>query len=679
MPTPLRFSVARLPQGESTGSVAVCKALDVVDFSGRFDGSQPSRFTTVMWIRLRMPSATVQLLQCGTQFAINLDSGGLVHAGFAGNMLVRSNQSIADGQWHAVGVTYDPEPANNLGALNLFIDGVLVDKQLTANLLNNNGKGDIVLGANAVGLDVASLAVWNVTLVEELMETQAFGIPTGNDPAKQGLVAAWDFANGPAKDMVGSHALVSVSSQVWITPALFIDNDTLTTQELSVNNAYTMMAWYRSTGSILVVAIHPHDDGREPWASITFARGALDFNIGAVNAVVASPRDTWTHAALTWDGTKAVTYVDGVVSNAFDAGPSVWAQPATLSGSSWRQAMSIFNRALSADEVRKFMTPDLTNPDTDPTADDGCIAWYPLVQDLNDPVGGVSLNGIVRSAIREDIAPVLATDVSTAKAANSRPRSLLTHPAALAGLARAHGIDPDSDPHPANPVIDDEIFADLPLGDLVSSSAMDSIRKRVRRNFDIAQKLAAKGVRVTGTTHSVEGTDRVFVHHFAEGPVEVGRVPVDAMSPQDADVYTIVTDVFGIIMAAVGLYPGATVLKNFFSRILRGRLSRLVAAIQNAIARGKQAVGDRTRKAISVIKEVLSVFMNAKELFDIVCTFITGSWWSVLLTCLSIAAQIAAAVLSGMAILIAKLAALAVAIVQLAVDLALPSAEATSA
>jgi glucose/arabinose dehydrogenase len=217
---------------------------------------------------------------------------------------------------------------------------------------------------------------------------------------QSGLVAAYAFnegAGGTTVDATGKGHIGSLVGATWTTAGKngnalsFNGTSNLVSiadaNDLDLSTGLTMEAWVRPTTlsgwrSValkeapggLAYALYAHDNAPRPAGTLN--TGGIDINVPGTAAL---PLSTWTHLALTYDGSNARLYVNGGQVGVIAAPGALRStgNPLTIGGNNiWGEWFAgqiddvrIYNRALSAGEITTDMTAPVGGappPDTTP-------------------------------------------------------------------------------------------------------------------------------------------------------------------------------------------------------------------------------------------------------------------------------------------------------------------------
>ena len=194
-----------------------------INFSGATGANgNTSAFTVAGWVRI--PSGTdVELFSAFGQFSITTQNG-VVSTLLTGGTAIDSSISIADGTWHYVAVAFeqlDPRSPTAGGALRLYIDGGLFD-DATVGPSSASATGTCQVGVSVTGtgtVDFASWTFYSTAACGDVLDVPGWGEPPHGSPDARGLVAAWDFAGGAARDLAPNpgHFSVTVGPLFWCT------------------------------------------------------------------------------------------------------------------------------------------------------------------------------------------------------------------------------------------------------------------------------------------------------------------------------------------------------------------------------------------------------------------------------------------------------------------------------
>lgn len=190
-------------------AVSMLQAQNGLDFDGiddhvttPFGGPIGAANRTIeCWIKTSSVTATQQVIldygamaPLGSRFTLNLINGGLLRIEVGGNGL-NSTQSIADGNWHHVAITYDD---NAIARFSMFIDGQ--QAAWTSAFSANTVSTGIFIGQRNDGVNhfqgvIDEVRVWNVVRTQNEINTyqnlEFCTLPTG-------LIVYYKFNQGAA-------------------------------------------------------------------------------------------------------------------------------------------------------------------------------------------------------------------------------------------------------------------------------------------------------------------------------------------------------------------------------------------------------------------------------------------------------------------------------------------------
>jgi hypothetical protein len=179
--------------------------------------------TIECWIKTTSSIAAQQVIldwgnmNIGERFTLNMINFGRIRIEVGGNGF-NSSQSIADGNWHHIAITYDHAASLKF---NMYIDGVLEANQNTTVAVNTGAASALQIGrrndmTNYFNGSIDEVRIWNVartpTEIQAAMNTEFCAIPPG-------LVSYYKFNQGIAG---GNN-----SGQTTLTDAAGSNNGTL--------------------------------------------------------------------------------------------------------------------------------------------------------------------------------------------------------------------------------------------------------------------------------------------------------------------------------------------------------------------------------------------------------------------------------------------------------------------
>ena len=701
MPFPSRYSGASLPTGSTSPAVASFPRALPVNFSGQTVDGKPSNFTVGGWVRLTQPQpaeeASVFLAE--GQFQLTTTSGILSASFVSGGSPVQADIGVTDTNWHYVAVLFAQDSSiEGQGGCQIFLDGAMVGIGVLTSTAPTT-QTTCAIGVANSGIEFACWCVWAKALPLDLLTVPVLGDPAIGTDAAKGLVAAWDFASGRAVDQSPYHHPVQVASQTWHVPCMESGNPWPTEGQFATPDPadalnpggagpFTMMGWIYITsytqenawGLIEAVATEAQyiQIEADPPNSL---HAAFTCGSAGTTAVSMDAPMAWTHLALTNDGTQYVAYVNGVAQSPIAGSPPngplvdpiyIASNFAGVPSILYVQGISIWTTALEAQDISNYMNG------ADPTGKAGCVAYFPLVEDAGNTVTGNSLtlnsSTFVEWDTPVDTAAAEPSPVEAAVAPEPGEIPLMTV-ADYKNLAAKHGVDVTTDPDLTAPV--PEALAETvawyeTLLKGVPETTANWLRTEFRRNLQISYQLYEKGIRTGGFEVKAEGDDTVIYYHTEAGPQEVNRLVGITLSPMLKWALEIFCDVGGIVAAALGVLTTAAKVTK-----AAGLFDDLLPDLGIAAA---AAEGSTTfKRAFSAIMKVLKVLWEWKALYTFFRQLVTGSWWSLVLTTLSLVAQVVAIIASGGAAIAVKVAEMAIAIAHLVYDLTqMPKTTATT-
>ena len=159
--------------------------------------------TVECWIKTSSSISTQQVIldwgqmsPNGSRFTLNMISFGKVRIEVGGNGF-NSTQSIADGNWHHIAITYDNNAATKF---KMYIDGMLETSQNTTVAVNTSATGGFQIGRRNDAINyfdgiIDEVRVWNVvrtqTEIQAAMNSEFCNLPPN-------LVAYYKFNQGTA-------------------------------------------------------------------------------------------------------------------------------------------------------------------------------------------------------------------------------------------------------------------------------------------------------------------------------------------------------------------------------------------------------------------------------------------------------------------------------------------------
>jgi len=349
-------------------------SLDAGDYAvvPRRDGLYPEHITMAAWIRPDVGAANEYIMSAkqsgGYSMAINVNGGGIgsvisgrcrIDTGSEQRYVnVYGQTPIVAGRWAHVALTYDGM------TFRTYLDGALDGVLAAPGSLVRSGYSKLFLGCESGGrypaggwfsglIDEAAIfsRALSSTEVEELVSNQI----TENHPAWWDLVGYWRFddigSQGGTPDDGPNGLTATAHGSASVSPGAPSTRNALKFQEGDFVKAPYYPGLYPEKIT-LGAWINPHALGKNDYILSTKQRGgyslAINVNGGGAGNVISGRckidtgsgqtyvnvyggtpivPDTWSHVALTYDGTAFRVYVDGVQDGAMAAPGSLVASP----------------------------------------------------------------------------------------------------------------------------------------------------------------------------------------------------------------------------------------------------------------------------------------------------------------------------------------------------------------
>jgi len=227
-------------------------------------------------------------------------------------------------------------------------------------------------------------------------------VPSGPPP---GRVGAWSFDEGSGitvSDQSGSNNTGTITNATWAGAGNGKFGNALSfngtnafvsvpdSASLDVTTGMTLEAWVKpttvtnfrtiavkETSGNLVYGLYAGSDTNKPQSQVTVGTPRL------VDAPSAIPTGSWSHVAMTYDGTTERLYVNGtqVASGAFSGTISTSNSPFKIGGNAiWGEwfnglidEVRLYNRALSAAEIQTDMNAAISPSDSTPPSAPGTL------------------------------------------------------------------------------------------------------------------------------------------------------------------------------------------------------------------------------------------------------------------------------------------------------------------
>ncbi len=267
-------------------------------------------------------------------------------------------------------------------------DNVGVTQVTWVNSRGGSGTATGTTNWNVTGIVLQSGAnALTVTARDSAGNTSTDQLTVTYTPAVAGLVAAYAFnenGGGTVADASGTGNQGTISGATWTTQgrygnALQFDGtndrvDVLDSNSLDLTNGLTVEAWVfpttlsgwrtvlmKETSNGLSYGLYAHDNAPRPAGYVLIGGGDRE-----VLGNAALPLNTWTHMAITYDGTTLRYFQNGtqITSRAQTGNITTSASPLRIGGNApWGEYFSgridevrVYNRALSAAEIQTDMS-----------------------------------------------------------------------------------------------------------------------------------------------------------------------------------------------------------------------------------------------------------------------------------------------------------------------------------
>jgi hypothetical protein len=299
--------------------------------------------------------------------------------------------------WRHLAVTFDG------ASLRLFVDGELVGTKTIVSP-DSSGPGALTIGCDRLLGTHFDGRVDELRIYDRVLggTEVAADMETPLQTPKAGPVAAWSFDEGEgttAEDLTGDGHTATIEGAEWVRgrygDGLNFDSESdvlrvADSPEFDLTEEFTLEVWVRPEYEFETwapILSKKGDDPSEqlwwlymagnkynrPWAGVEQAPGFEQ----SVEAPEPIPSETWTHLALTWDGSVTSLYVDGrPVASAYTDPPRVGGGELEIGADTglgdWFEGrideVRIYDRSLSAAEVGTDMGTPIRTPRSGPVA-----------------------------------------------------------------------------------------------------------------------------------------------------------------------------------------------------------------------------------------------------------------------------------------------------------------------
>lgn len=657
-----------------------------VNFSGQTVNNEQSIFSLGGWVRVvEFPSGTDSnvLFQASGQFSLEVNASGLLLARFSSNTASRSVQSdsgIADNEWHYVVVAFQQaNDGTQKGQVKIVVDGVPVLDTGIVTSASSSSVGQCVIGSGQ--LEFVSWTIWSVFLSTKEMQVPDFGPPVTGSIMAHDMVAAFNFAAGVAKDESGNNVPIAAYAGHSYLPRLSLSNGSVLTPAPAdgitlFGTSFSMMTWLQlpliNANNVILAQVQGAYIGVSAFNDVNPTTTEYQLFVNSSALRFQAPKAGYVHLTFFLkeaDGTTLLfAWLNGVpISDGGGIGfpgiiPKAPATLALVTGDTISmQGISLWNRQVTSTEIAADMSG------FDPTGTDGLIAYYALQHDLSNSVTNreaTVTNGQLVDIVEDEglSKQVLAALDSAAPSRedSSKRIKFLSQDDYLA-LAEKHNIDVET-------LVG---YADFSQGhrDIIDwfdevAESQETLggdtKEMLLRGLQVGEELRKAGVKTGQMEVVVEGEQTAVYYHDIDGPIELYRID-EILDPFTTWLLTIIVDVIAVLGAAFGLLTTADRLARVV-KVITVALPTIKNALIDALDQGHASAGEAV---IAVIKEIYS----AGLLLTVIKGLVTGSWWSLIFTALSLLGQILAAAFSGGALLAVKLALAAVAVSKLIYDL----------
>lgn len=371
----------------------------------------PASFTVAAWVYRDVDTGVVENVfvsmnsSASSQgYTLRISSTDKVEATFRSSVTVSGTTSIPTGQWVHIAVTYDGPTTTGKIYLNGALEGTNAAAILTQNTTGAAGIGGVIHTTGAFNGKIANVSLHNAALsTAEIGSLFVKGRPVAGyrNLYNGGQIDAPSSATGPcigsadgAFDFDGSNDRVIVPYNASLNPATtltlcaWIWRDDNGADERIASSAINNKGWYFGISSTDKLYIGLGDGA-----------GVSTAATGATNV----PTGQWSHVAVTYDGTTARVYLNGVLdgsgTDAYTANDNTQG-PLQISASSTGASLfngrisklSLHNTAMSANDIGALFALGRPVVDSGVTGDYTAtvLATSPVAHWKLDEVGGSS-------------------------------------------------------------------------------------------------------------------------------------------------------------------------------------------------------------------------------------------------------------------------------------------------
>lgn len=318
------------------------------------------RFSATAWVKLDAASGSQYIIQQdGTNGKIWLNrySDGRLET-FLGGVGTFSTGTIPVGTWTHVGITYDG------ATLRLFLNGVQDGSRTIA--LDSEPTGGMIFGAsksfgNLWNGGIDEVSIYNRQLTATEMKDQ-YNSTWWKFNETSGIVGSDSASYSQSTTLTNGASFASGR----VGNALYLDgiDDYATTPNVANpgTSSFTATAWVKHDGAASTAKYVLQQDGingkiwlyRDNTGVVGTYLGGLPL-LGTTNI----PVNQWVHLAVTYDGTTAKVYMNGVLENSAARTVTSEASGIIIGASKtfgnlwkgWIDDTQVFNRALSSTEI----------------------------------------------------------------------------------------------------------------------------------------------------------------------------------------------------------------------------------------------------------------------------------------------------------------------------------------